>query len=350
MHCNGVRIKYIVRSKIVILLLTLFACSSEREERKQEIILIDIWEPWCAPCIAGFEKLATLDDFDSVEVVLYSADATPNESVIIPARNGAVGIKSIRDPFRFLYSFCNVPSLPYWVVMDVSADSIIYSGPPIWNGDFTGDKRDLSQIADYVLADSVVEIRIAISKNQSFNPDWGKALRFDRERKIIEAESWSLSNFIGVQLLNLPHTRINTLVQDLYVDLYVQYKAPELPATRIANHLLQNFGWEIDSTDIYTQVYFLENKKLEPGNHQYQSSNWIIEDRRLIARNINMTILASAFESWYERPFLSNAPDSLTFDLNFTLPENSDSLNLLLNPIGINIRKTNEFIVNYILH
>lgn len=337
---------------LIASLLILFGCKPDEplSQSDSSVIIIDIWEPWCAPCIAGFRRMAAKNKSKDVQVILYSSDATSEEAVRIPGKNGASGLISLRDPFRLLYRFYKVKSLPHWLIIDPAIGGVVYSGPPKWELKSVVATTESPDLFDLIAVDSLCEIELALSDDQSYNENWGEVLRFDRENRTIEAKGWSLSNFICVQLLGLPPARTSSMVADIYVDVKIQYHGTQVPSSHIANQLLQFMEWKLDSTKTYTQVALMNGIHNIDSVRSGHSSNWVIQDGRFIARNVNMGHLALAFESWYERPFESNGNDSTFFDLEFILPQTIDSLIIQLYSNGIIAEVLNRHINTFMLY
>lgn len=101
------------------------------DEHKDEIVMLNFWATWCAPCKVEMPQLQKLKEKygDKLTIVSVSVDEARDKSKIKPLiRRGNYDFIVVHDDDRSIMSFYN-PSmdLPYNVIMG-------YGGDIVWQG------------------------------------------------------------------------------------------------------------------------------------------------------------------------------------------------------------------------
>jgi len=107
------------------------------QDYKGQVILLNVWATWCAPCIAEMPTLNRLQDLrkgPGFQVVTISLDRTAQEAANWFKDNAITSLTPFHDSSFALPSHLQVPGLPVSILYDKMGREIArLSGEAVWD-------------------------------------------------------------------------------------------------------------------------------------------------------------------------------------------------------------------------
>lgn len=324
--------------------------NSITDYRNQDLILIDFWATWCAPCIPATRQLEILQEVYSSEVFMISITDEPNSKIIKFLKEKPIRLMVVSDDEQTIFNKYQVKSRPYAVLLN-------RNGAKLWEGK-PGDLNDnllkkflaeenkkkygVKLISDIVGQSKVNKSQVSpnlIVIDTNFKADfmevssktktsfYGSLKSFFSEYKLIPKmlidENELSKRFISV---NFPPN---------YIQRYTK--------SELADSVLLKLKVDIDSSIINTNVYELKLKDVKMLWDTTQivwegeTDAFLIGDVSLEANNISLKKLALQLSELKNTLYIYTGSDSNLYDFSFVYINDELMKNELESSFGIKI-------------
>lgn len=349
--------------------------SSTKVDNTKELLIIDFWATWCAPCIAAFPKLNDIQEKykNTIQIIaVNNEDETKTKSFL---KNKNFSFAFYLDHKKELFQKFDIQSLPVTIILDKK-------GTFIWSGNSDNLEGIIRSYKNNhkIDQDLIAETSPFATKYYAESPTKTKEPKFEyyitnsapndqyfaRSQKNhnapinIKYEAVPVIDVIH-DLKDITYTRISNKRKELdtiTMNLLARSKYKNITyanfSKRIISDLEAIYAIKISDQKEVREAFLLHidnAKQLELHKEDSKGGGMAkIKDGKLIIKRLTLRQLASYLESKTMQPFKTNTNDTSKYNFEFDAKviKNHELLKGSLGAYGIRVSTSKEEI-NFLL-